>query len=85
MEYANKMPFECFEKTLTRITYLMSWLSVPDRKVEDFLLDKKQNPLVLLKNDLANIKEQMVSENIEDSDTELMINQAIKLFNVDKP
>jgi hypothetical protein len=41
MEYANKMPFECFEKTLTRITYLMSWLSVPDRKVEDFLLDKK--------------------------------------------
>jgi hypothetical protein len=47
MKYALKNP-DSFEKTLVRIIYLMSWLSVNERVGDEFLLEKKKTPAELL-------------------------------------
>ena len=83
MKYALNRP-ECFEKTLIRIIYLMSWLS-KDREGEKFLLEMKKPVLELLQDDLGKILGQMAKENIEDSLTELLINQTIRLFKTNQP
>ena len=83
MKYVLNKP-ECFEKTLIRIIYLMSWLS-KDREGEKFLLETTKPALELLQDDLGKVLGQMAKENVEDSLTELLINQTVRLFKTNEP